>query len=52
MSDVKIANSLNFQGPVQAIDARTVKIQRVGNLQTLLKQNIDFGNLRQAVMIN
>ena len=52
MNDIKVAKALNLQSPVQVIDARTVKIQRVGNLQTFMNQNIDFGSLRQAVMIN
>ena len=52
MNDIKVAKSLNLQSPVQVIDARTVKIQRVGNLQTFMNQNINFGSLRQAVMIN
>jgi len=32
MSDVKMAKALNYQSHVQAVDARGVKIQRIGNL--------------------
>ena len=51
MSDFPKADSFTAEHNFKVVNARTVKVQPVHDFQTFLQENIDFGSLRQAVMI-
>ena len=51
MNDTKTAKCLSFGRGIQTVPAQTVTICPINNFQDFLGKNIDFANLRQAVMI-
>ena len=51
MNDTKIAQYQSFGTGIQTVPAQTVTICPINNFQEFLGKNIDFSNLRQAVMI-
>ena len=52
MNDLPKVETNSVSDCFRVVDARSVEVQQVHDFQTLLDGKINFGSLRQAVMIN
>ena len=52
MNDMRKAETISVSDSFRVVDARSVRVERVNDFQSLLADKINFGSLRQAVMIN